>query len=844
MPHLSILPAPPEGLRLIREEYSRQVYIATGFYEPGAGRKKAEVVVAPAVVVDADLADYIVAKLPHFLVHALSNDDGWLEDEDAYHFFDLRKLAKEKYPSDDFETAVRLIGQTPQRTKIVKAWLHAPCSDDFYDELIAEQRAYLLDAVEKYVRIPPTVMTVSGYGHHLLWWLPDGKGRQDDLGIFGAKAVDKFNKKLIASVNKGTGFHLFDPQVSDPGTRLLREIGTYNTKGHRRIEVTAVIHEPSRRLNLLQIEQASITASSTVLPDAPAPPARRVSDNPAVQRLLDARQAAQRERVLVLNTLKTPDLPPDLELDYGDGKITARQWLKEAQDGDALKVKCPFADSETVGSAKVFVAGNRVTLCCWAAHHEHEHFENNRALWAWTPGAESKLPQPEQGEEAQSDDDVRAAILERFATDGKGKVDASSRLNRKLVLLEDPSYRGKVWFCERRLQIRIDLPDGSSRPAVDDDFYGFLLHCEQKYGMRGGDFQDAVRMFGNVARLNKRNPLKEWLHSLRWDGTHRLDEMLMRVTGCEDTKLHRTYGRRYLISLVARVFEPGCQVDQVLLLTGSQGAGKTSFFRELVTQEWFGNNHMDIQNKDAVLQMAQAWLWEWQENAKRNDEVKAERAFISVQVDNIRPPYGFSVLPVLRHTVFGATSNDNEPLRDPDGTRRWWVVRVADEFDLAYLKANREQVFAEAVVAYAAGEAWHIAKGSDMDEARVQSAEDFKQDDPELEKLLSWTLRDTRAKARLQLSEIAEACFSMSPADTAKKVQTLGRLLRQAGWCRLKRKRVGNNKIVHWASPMCDGISADDFETKADYTLWTKAREEHKKEEAPKAGNVIPMRKA
>lgn len=844
MKALSILPAPPEGLRTIREEYARQVYIATGFYAPGAGRKKAEVSVVPAIIADADLADYIVAKLPHFLVHALSNDDGWLDDPTAYHFHDLRKLVNERYKDDDFITAIRLIGQTAQRTKVIKAWLHAECSAEFYDDLITEQRAFLLDAVEKHVRSLPTVMTVSGYGHHLLWWLPDGKGRQEDVGIFGAKAADRFNKRLISVVNKGAGFNLLDPACSDPGTRLLREIGSFNTKGHKRIEVEAIIHEPGRRLNLLHIEQTAVTATAAVLPDAPTPPPRPTSNNPAVQRLLDVRQAAQRERVLTLNTTRTPDLPPDLELDHGDGKITARQWLKEAQDGDSLPVKCPFAQSETVGSAKLYVVGSRVTLCCWAAHHEHEHYENNRALWAWTPGAESTLPSPGAGAPEQSEADIRAAIMERFAVNEKNKVDATSRLNRKLVLLEDPAYRGKVWFCERRLQIRFDMPDGTSRPAVDDDFYGFLLHCERWYGMRGGDFQDAVRMFGNVARLNKRNPLKEWLHSLRWDGTCRLDEMLIRVTGCEDTKLHRAYSRRYLISLVARVFEPGCQVDQVLLLTGSQGAGKTSFFRELVSQEWFGNNHMDIQNKDAVLQMAQTWLWEWQENAKRNDEVKAERAFISVQVDNIRPPYGFSVLPVQRHTVFGATSNDNEPLRDPDGTRRWWVVRVADELDLAYLKANREQIFAEAVVAYAAGEIWHIPKGSDLDEERVSSAENFRQDDPEMEKLLSWTLRDVRARGKLQLSEIAEACFSMSPADTAKKVQSLGRLLRQAGWCRLKRKRVGNNKIVHWASPMCDGITQDDFDTKAEYVAWTKARQEHKKEDAPKAGNVIPMRKA
>lgn len=839
---LSILPAPPEGLRIIKEEYARQAYIATGFFPPGAARTKSEVEIVPTVVVDADLADYLEAKHPHFLVHALSNDDGWMDDEKAYYFHDLRKLASKLYPDDDFVTAVRLIATGKQRGKVLKAWLHSAASEDFYEDLIVEQRQFILEAVDKYVKQPPTVMTVSGYGHHLLWWLPEGKGRRDDSGIFGASSVDRFNKRLIDTVNKGVKFDLFDRAVSDPGTRLLREIGSANTKGTKRIIVEAVIHEPTRRLNLLRLEQSAITATGAVMNEEAEPVKKH--ENPAVQRLLEARQIAQREKVLVLQTFKTPDLPPDVVLDYGDGKVTPREWLTEAKDGDSLRVKCPFAQSETVGSAKMFVAGNRVTLCCWAPHHGHAHYENNRALWVWTPGVEPTVQVNNAAGARLSDEEIRASLLERFAVDVKGKIDATSRLNRKLILLEDPAYSGKVWFCERRLQIRIDNADGTSRPAVDDDFYGFLLHCEHRYGMRGGDFQDAVRMFGNVARLNKRNPLKEWLHSLRWDGTHRLDEMLIRVTKCSDTRLHRAYSRRYLISLVARVFEPGCQVDQVLLLTGTQGAGKTAFFRELVTKEWFGNNLMDIQSKDAVLQMAQTWIWEWQENAKRGDEVKAERAFISVQVDNIRPPYGFSVLPVPRHTVFGATSNDNEPLRDTDGTRRWWVVRSADELDLEYLKANREQIFAEAVAAYAAGEIWHIPKGSELDLERVDIAETFKQDDPELEKLVSWTYKDVRARSRLQLSEIAEGCFMLSAAESAKKVNVLGRLLRQAGWVRLKRKRMGTNKIIWWASPMCDGLCQEDFDTVDDYKLWTKSREANKKEEPDKKSNVIQMRKA
>jgi predicted P-loop ATPase len=841
---LSILPAPPEGLRVIRETHARQDYIATGFYPPGVSRDSKSVEFIPAIVADADLADYIVAKLPHFLLLAASNEQDWLDNDKDYALSPLVKKQAKFYPDEDLPTAVRLMSMVDiHKSAIIKSWLHAGMGGEFYDELLEEQRKYILGLVEEHVRQLPTVMTISGYGHHLLWWLPDGTGARSDLTLLGAANAVRFNKKLIDTVNRAARFQVFDPAVSDPGTRLLREIGSRNTKGRTPIPVEPVIYEPARRLNLLKLELANITAHAAVLPIDAAKPPRPQHENPAIQRLLDARERADRERVLGGGAGgKVPTLPPDMPLDYGEGKITAREWLKEAKDGDALSIKCPFAGSETVGSAKLYVSGSRAMLCCWAGHHNHDNFVGNRALWAWTPSAGQPAVLPDGTEpEPKSDEDIRSDLIGRFATDSKGKVDPTSRLNKKLILIEDPTYAGKVWFCERRLQIRFDEPDGSSRAAVDDDFFKFMLHCERYYGFKGGDFQDTMRLFNNVARLSRRNPLKDWLHSLRWDGTARLDELLIRVTGCPDTPLHRAYSRRYLISLVARVFEPGCQVDQVLLLTGTQGAKKTSFFRELVTAEWFGNNHMDISNKDSVLQMVQVWLWEWQENAKKGAEVAAERAFITTTVDLIRPPYGASILSIPRHTVFAATSNDNEPLRDPDGTRRWWVVRCADMLDIDYLKEVREQVFAEAAAAYAAGEIWYIPKGSDLDELRIEQAESFRQDDPELEKLLIWSRSDVRAKTALQIVEIGEACFGWSAADTNKRVTVLSRLLRQAGWTRLKRTREGTQRIVRWASPVCDGLSEQDFDSAADYAYWTKLKEANKPKR--KEDNVIPMRR-
>lgn len=108
--------------------------------------------------------------------------------------------------------------------------------------------------------------------------------------------------------------------------------------------------------------------------------------------------------------------------------------------------------------------------------------------------------------------------------------------------------------------------------------------------------EQAVLMAASDERYN---PLREWLETLVWDGTERLPFWMIDGLDAEDTEYVRRVSVYFLISMVARVFEPGCQMDYMLVLQGLQGMGKTSLLQMLAGQ-WFGSGSFKVGEKDAL----------------------------------------------------------------------------------------------------------------------------------------------------------------------------------------------------------------------------------------------------
>lgn len=220
-----------------------------------------------------------------------------------------------------------------------------------------------------------------------------------------------------------------------------------------------------------------------------------------------------------------------------------------------------------------------------------------------------------------------------------------------------------------------------------------------------------------VAHRNGYHPVREYLDALRWDGTERLSCWLEDYCGATATSgsgfYLRSVARAWMISAVARVYQPGCKADHVLILEGAQGIKKSTLF-SVLGSPWFTDQLSDMGSKDAGMQMQGSWIIELAElDAMSRHEVARVNAFLTIRSDRFRPPYGHVVMRYDRQCIFAGTVNHTDYLRDEMGGRRFWPVRCAnDRIDVEALALSRDQLWAEAVMAYRAKETWWLENES------------------------------------------------------------------------------------------------------------------------------------
>lgn len=290
------------------------------------------------------------------------------------------------------------------------------------------------------------------------------------------------------------------------------------------------------------------------------------------------------------------------------------------------------------------------------------------------------------------------------------------------------------------------LPDAKPvqpppREITDDDITR-LQEWLQRMGMPriGRDVVgQAIEAF---AREHRFHPVRDWLNSLEWDGIKRIDRWLFVYFGAEAEDNDaidyvEAIGKMFLTAMVARVFKPGCQCDYMLVLEGDQGILKSSACRVLAGEYFSDGLPENIASKDARQHLRGKWLVEVSELAAYSKaETEAIKAFITRREERYRPPFGRHDVAEPRQCVFVGTTNQEVYIKDPTGGRRYWPVKCST-IDVEGLREVRDQLFAEAVLAFKRGERWWPTP---EDEAKFFKPQQEKrqEDDPWFSSVCEW----------------------------------------------------------------------------------------------------------
>jgi hypothetical protein len=277
------------------------------------------------------------------------------------------------------------------------------------------------------------------------------------------------------------------------------------------------------------------------------------------------------------------------------------------------------------------------------------------------------------------------------------------------------------------------------------------------------------------AALNLRvNPMRDYYQSLEWDGQPRLATWLSAYLGAEQSDYSAAVGTWWLISVVARALEPGCQADHMLVLEGPQAAGKSRAMR-ILGGKWFLGTLPDIRDKDAAQVIRGKGICEIAElDAIRGAAITRIKDFLTQQIDTYRPSYGRFTVTRPRTSVFVGSTNEQHYLHDPTGARRFWPVRCQG-IDLASLARDRDQLFAEAVKLRSDGHAWWPQDQSIIEEITEQQDERAATDDW-AEPVLSWLADHPRSTT----AEIAVGALRLEISKVDRYTSTrIGSILRK-----------------------------------------------------------------
>lgn len=254
--------------------------------------------------------------------------------------------------------------------------------------------------------------------------------------------------------------------------------------------------------------------------------------------------------------------------------------------------------------------------------------------------------------------------------DGRGII--LKKPDNFILFLENyPKYAGKLkyndYLCQREY-------DGELfTDAKQDIIYNDV---DRILGIYNRSMVDSA--LSEVFENHKYNPVVDYISSLKWDGKKRIESLFIDLLEADDTELTRVMTEKWMIAAVKRTLEPGCKFDNMIVLQGSQGIGKSTICERLAKGFFSTISLAEIDNKDIIDKMNKTWIAiiDEMDNFNRK-EMSNVKTFLSKCEDEARLAYARNTSKFKRHCLFIGSTNDDTFLRDSTSSveRRFWVIK-------------------------------------------------------------------------------------------------------------------------------------------------------------------------
>jgi len=398
-------------------------------------------------------------------------------------------------------------------------------------------------------------------------------------------------------------------------------------------------------------------------------------------------------------------------------------------------------------------------------------------------------------------------LWERYALDCSKSGPFATADNVTRVLEGSKEFNDEtIWYDSFRERI-LTTWRAPERPRewTDDDDACLLVHLQRTlswHKLSLSAMRDGFRAF---LQNRRRNPLTEYLDALMWDGIERLPTFLTDAYDTPYDAYHQAVGRCWLMSMVRRAFYPGCQVDTIPVLEGAQGIRKSTSL-EILGGEFYVSLPRGFGDVEFLQVMEGCWLGEIPDMASfRGRDLEHIKAFITIREDRYRRKYARHAVTRPRQCVFAATDNTGDWNGDVTGARRFWPF-VCKTVNIDYLKANRDQLFAEAVVRVRRGELhYDVPMGDQIEQAEARRHGDaweelidrYVHELPKSDHGETYWIKRAEPLTELGVNDILQNALGIPTGRWDRAAQMrVAKALQALGWRRSRRETHG---IRRWA---------------------------------------------